>query len=324
MIGGGVAHPEGATRLGNFVAMGGDEGVIGAKDLAVTPTSPPSGAVQIRPGACAIINQYGNYEAYAARLLDYDVVPIAGTGGTARTDMIVARVEDPFEGGGWPVPDAGMENTVQYVRSAVISGVSGDPLPRTPGQAGYGYSAIPLALVTLPAGTTTVLAEHITDLRNITVLRQQGDMWSVEPVAPADGKDYLGAADFATYLPGAKVDLRVPWWASEVTVKYTLSGVGLGEDSDGVVKQAFGDLRARFGEKVTEAVRYNDQNEQGVTRTMHMCGGKIPLPVAEGYRGSVRTLRLEGRKVGGDARIWADDKTTVFVEWSFRQYPEGT
>ena len=323
-IGGGVAHAAEAVRIGNYVAMGGDEGVINANDLAVIPTSPASGSVRIRPGAVAIHNKQGLYEAYAGRLLDYDTVPIAATGGTGRTDMIIARVEDPFvPGSGFNPPGVGQENSTQYIRTAVISGVSGDPT--TVAAAGYGYSAIALALVKLPPGTSVVTDAHIIDLRTITKLRQQGDMYSVVPVAAADGKRYLGGGGaWITWLPGSNIDLKVPWWAAEVTLKVTVTGAGLGEDSDGVFKQAIGDLRVRFGEKTGPEIRYNEQNEAGTTRNTHVAAGKIALGKAEGLRDTIQTFRLEGRKTGNDASLWADDKTTVIMEWSFRQIPETT
>lgn len=324
-LNGQVAHSADLARLGLYVGSGGEEGVVGATDLAVIPTNPPSAAVQIRPGAALINNRAigSAYESYAARHLNYETVPIVGTGGAGRTDMVIARIEDPFEDGEpWADPAPGTQNFGQYVRSAVISGVSGDPY--TVANAGLGYSAIALALVKLPPNTGAVQAEHIIDIRQLTRTRHAQDMVTAEfeqerlLSAPDDG-------EYVTWLPEIISNVRVPTWAVEANVKCTISGVMHGEagDNDGEGWNVRGDLRVSMSGRNTPGTRFNFSTATGMDRGIVMAGGKIKIPVSSGLRGQMAEIRLEGRKIAGNNRIRATPgETMAFMEWVFRQTPE--
>lgn len=320
MIGGGVRHSVNVARLLSFAAFNGEEGIIGPKDLEVRERSTPGAGVRVYPGACSVLNRGAGimYESYAGRLMSQDLVDVAGTGGSSRADLIVVRVENPFQSGEpWPTPDAATDpNTVQYIKSAVISGVAADAATVT--GLGLGYSAIPLARINLPANTSTVRQAHITDLRRLTTVRRSETFNIVSPTATRT----LTAATYTNWPSDMNLSVEIPAWATHMQARAMIYGVAFG--TTGTSGQgAQGNLRISLGNAVyTESTVYNVSAATGVDRTGVFAGSPaVVIPAA--MRGTTSTLRVEGNKTSGVTSLSADTGTTGTLEVRFIQRPES-
>ena len=168
LVGGGFEHSAEVMRAALAAATSGAEGVLGAADFRVTPTAVPGTSVAVSPGNALLRNSYvgGGAQSYAVRAPSQTELPIQATGSAgARTDLVVARIDDPTYQGGAFDPA-----TFEAAKFEVIRGVPAN----TVSVAGLGlsYPAIALARVTLPASTGTVTAGMITDLREVALPRR--------------------------------------------------------------------------------------------------------------------------------------------------------
>lgn len=319
MIGGGVRHSVEVARLLSYVAFGGNEGIVGAKDLEVRPLSTPGGGVRIAKGAAAIKNRgVGfDYDSYAARWPSEDSVAIGATGsGSKRSDMVIARIENPFQAGEpWAQPSSAdlAAGTAIFRRIAVISNVPEGA--KTLAEAGQsGYSAIPLARIDLPASTSTVLATHIVDLRRL-VVAQRADAFNV--FAPT-GTQVLTSTTNTNWPTGANFTVDVPDWCTHVQMRAILGGIAFG--SAGQTQNAVGSLRLSLGSASGEGTQYN-VSATGVDRTTLLAGAAM-LSVPSGLRGTTQVVKIEGKKDSGSTSLTSDASSTISVEVRFVQRPE--
>lgn len=172
MLGGDVEHSVDSVRAAQYVAIGGREGVVGAGDLRVTQLPGLGAGATVAPGALAVNARHASYEAYSGRHLQAESVAIAPTGASARSDLVIARIEDPYyDGSPYANPDPDGDDPVarqnaQYWRLRVLAGV---PVgTQSVDELGLGMSAIALARVDLPVNTASVTQAMITDLRPST------------------------------------------------------------------------------------------------------------------------------------------------------------
>ena len=182
-VGGGAQHSSEVARLVTHIATGGQQGVLGPTDLVVLPLSVPGQGVRAQPGAAVILNKAAGAtkDSYVARMPSEDIVTTAANGsGGVRSDLVIARVENPFiSGEPWSLP---VDVTVgPYIYTRVIQGVPAGT--KTVDALGLGYSAIPLARIDFPISTATVTSGMIKDLRTV-----------INPAAPSaqpsdDGDD---------------------------------------------------------------------------------------------------------------------------------------
>jgi hypothetical protein len=208
---------DGNTESGNFLRLmlqsstAGAQGIIGHLDLAVTATTPTATAgIVIAGGACVILGVETPYQGsyYGYNVGNDTSLTIAATTGTIRSDLIVARAEDPtWSGSPWGNPASG-----QIIFPRVISGVS--PTATTmPG----GQSGIPLARIDMPASSSTVQQAYIKDLRFVTqpqrVLQVIGAQetvvrnWTVGTA----GVIWPPASNWQVYIPSWATIMQVNW-----------------------------------------------------------------------------------------------------------------
>jgi hypothetical protein len=208
------------ARMMLNAAMAEQGGVIDALDFIVTATG-LTNTVTIAPGGCVIpggdtgATQQGNY--YGFNVGSDTSVAVGATGGSVRTDMIVVRAEDPtFPGSPWSGSPAGQ---ILYLRD--IAGV-------TPGQTTVpaGISAIPLALVNMPASTSLVQQSYLVDIRQVArPMRQKGlqflngNTWST----PSNSPTVL--ATNTAWPASANWSIAIPTWATQMLVRYSLAGL---------------------------------------------------------------------------------------------------
>lgn len=164
-VGGGSENSEAHARMLTYFMFQGTEGVLSATDMEVKPLAIPGGSVRISPGGfCAIGRGSGQlYESYMGRNLSDTVVPIdPNTGGSPRTDLIIALIQDPFiPGSPWNIPldQANGPYAVPWVIKNVPNTITSFR------ELGNNWACVTLAKVTLPANTATVTAGMITNLR---------------------------------------------------------------------------------------------------------------------------------------------------------------
>lgn len=319
MVGGGVKHSTNVARLLAFAAFGGQEGIINPLDLEVRERDVPDGTIRVAPGACSILNRNPSveYDAYAARLPIEDVVAIGPTGsGGYRTDLVVARIENPFLSGE-PYPEPSPEDIaaglVQFVRTHVYPGVlSGAGAAQHPTaaqiKAAIGTdSAIPLATIALPASTGTIAQGYIRDQRRIAQFREAQTMRIVNPTASVTLND-------GTWKNIASTSVAIPEWATHFTTRGMVGGAAFAGP------QSRGGLRMVLGGTLTESTTFDERTDKGTDRATLMCGDSdTAIPVIQ--RGTSQNLVLQGSKSSGTNMV-IDTWCTASLEVVFESRPE--
>ena len=300
LVGGGFEHSAEVMRAMLAAATSGAEGIVTPGDFKVRPLSVPGTSVRVAPGNALIRNSYGGGQAqsYACRAGSETEVPIEATGSAgSRTDLIVARIDDPtYQGGSFdPL-------TFEAARFEVIRGVPAST--KTVAGLGLTYPAIPLARVTLPKSTGTVTSSMITDLRFLAQPRKERHLF-VHPLSRADEVQYLSdSRDIGDWWPSPLVTgwtVDVPSWAQRVRIVGQVGGVLLrgGEVGDA---EARGRFWARIGSQYdgtgidAEPVEWNlDTSQISHTREAWLTGADRSVPAA--LRGQ------EGVMVGVRGRV---------------------
>jgi hypothetical protein len=305
-------HPPEVARLLAHVASGGDEGVIESTDCKVTPLLIAGKGVLVNPGAVSIPNRASGArrQSYLASSNVAETVTLSDTPSSGpRTDLIIARIEDPAYMGTGPIdPEDAADGP--YIFTRVVEGVPANTT-RVQDVAGHANdSAITLARVTRPAQTGTVLQQHITDLREMAASRQHVDTKQISSsyqVLPSEG-------EWGWPLGDAGVSVAVPRWATHVEVICWISGIVL----EGA---AAGDMRVHFGgnELVGPWANFDENAAATVAnpqRFSHMASmPRKALPA--GWAGTARALFLGARRVGGSTNPRADGGTTIILQTTF-------
>jgi hypothetical protein len=303
---------EETLRLIVETAAAGGEGVIAPADLVVSALDLPGTAVQVGPGAMVAKRRAagGGAQSYAARMPTAEQVPVEPTTADGpRSDLVVARVEDPYGGEVWPEPE---DPTVgPYVFTRVISDV---PTGTTSVQdIEPGTTAVTLARIDVPAATAAITADMITDLRQIVRPRSRASRrymagaWATTP-------DDLGPVTdvWETFPLGATWPEQVPEWATHTAVHVSVTGL-LHPDA----VEARGQVRVALGAQVGAGMPYIAEH---AGRLALQVGAKFAHAPAD--RGEVLTVSVEGI---GDAAftglLRADGGTAVSVEVTHTQEP---
>ena len=275
LVGGGFEHSAEVMRAMLAASTSGAEGIVTAGDFKVRPLAVPGTSVRVAPGNALIRNSYGGGQAqtYACRAGSETEVPIEATGSAgSRTDLIVARIDDPtYQGGAFdPL-------TFEAARFEVIKGVPAS----TKAVAGLGlsYPAIALARVKLPASTGTVTAAMITDLRSVALPRVQRHLFTHNlSVEETDGINPPPGEEMGEAWPNVFWNFTIPDWATRVRVRAILGGVRVEEKSP----NNYGNLFVRFGTVPTgfstQYGRWDNSMAGGVTRQTFMVADDRTVP----------------------------------------------
>lgn len=166
---GGAEISASILRLLSWAQMGGNEGVLSSTDLEVKALDVPGTQIRAMPGACSILNRAlgASREAYVGKLFEQDVKDVSPTGsGAGRSDLVVARITNPYiDGEPWQIPEPENRALGPYIETWVEPNVPSTTTTVT--QLGFGWSAIPLARIDIPASTGTILQSMIHDLRSV-------------------------------------------------------------------------------------------------------------------------------------------------------------
>jgi hypothetical protein len=309
-----TAASEEVLRLIADVAATGGEGIVGPADLLVTALDVPAGAVQVGPGAMIAKRRAaagGGSQSYAARMPtseQVDIEPTSVDGG--RSDLIIARVEDPYGGETWPAPED--PEVGPYVFTRVIPDV---PVGTTSIlEVDPDSTAVTLARVDMPAGTTNITAAMVTDLRQLARSRSQTSRRYL-PGAWSTPDDVGPVTDWEAFPLGASWAEKVPEWATHVAVHVSITGL-LHPDT----VEARGQLRVSFADTQHGTGMPFSATQAG--RQTVQAGHKFVLDPAD--RGEMRDIDVEGTGTAGFAGVLrADSYTVLSLEVTYSQEPVG-
>jgi hypothetical protein len=308
------------ARLQLQAATSGAEGVVGAGDLAVTATATPSGSVLIASGACTIPGKeaafQGSYFGYNVGAQSLAITATGGGGG--RSDLIVARVEDPTVAGTPWTHDPATDSLI-YAR--VIAGV--DPATT---KAPSDQSAIALARIDIPVSTSTITQGMIHDLRSAddnVVVSSNRSLRAVRfqrGVTPVD----LAGNITASYenFPDLVWTVVVPPWATQAQIMATWGNM-MFQNSDGS-GDAQGTQRVHLGVGGTDVYttnsRYNfNINSSNAQRVSMTNMDQVAIPAA--LRGHTCDLSMQVQGGGTAGRLRADDWANFAVDIEFLEIP---
>lgn len=326
--GGNARHDAKIARMLSYVATQGMEGVAGALDLRVRQLTTPGSSVRIAPGGVAVHNRAtgGTYETYldkADQEFTVDIAPTDSSGG--RSDLVILRVENPWEsGGGWNPPSD--EEHGPYIHARVIQGVS----PSLTDVHNYNadWSATTLCRIDIPASTATITDSMIVDLRSIASLggeRINGvvahEMFT-DAVRSSEAGDILPATQhtFVNWPTAANWQVPVPSWATGVDV---FAVVANPEQWNGHV---WGEVRLNLGNgqstNVPATFDMDAISTQMPNRIPIFCSGTLWLP--PNLRGQIVNAKLEARQYNDTfttGTLKAQVQTYTYVQLRFKRDP---
>lgn len=305
-----TAASEETLRLVAETAAAGGEGVIGPADLLVTALEFPAAAVQVNPGAMIARRPgIGMAQSYAARMPTAEQVEVQPTGADGpRSDLIIARIEDPFGGEMWPEPEDPAIGP--YVFTRVIPDVP--PGTTSIRDVDPQSTAVTLARVDLEASTSSITAAMVTDLRQLARARSESrrrylySAWQTpDDVGPI--------TDVWELFPlGASWADVAPLWATHVSIHVSITGL---LHPDAVA--ANGTLRATCGDQTGPGIPYSVAQPG---RVAVQCGHTFAIDPQE--RGEVLRVGLEGTgTVGSTGVLRADAGTVLSAEITYSQAP---
>ena len=298
-------------RLMNQAASIGSQGVIGHLDCRVQATSPATSGIQITTGGVTILGQevtlQGSYTAWNSGL--DTTLTIAATGGSVRSDMIIARAEDPtFSGSPWTGSPAS-----QVVFPRVLSNV-GAGATQVPG----GYSAIPLARIDMPASTATVQSSYIHDLR--TVANPQVTTGILYAAGPGSQTNWTVSTTPHAWPPGASWSLQIPSSATNMIVSWAVYGAVYSDTN-----WARGFLNPQFGTSITSPALAFSQSLVSIpvgsaAFSRFTIGGAASAAIPASMRGTTQTLQFAQVTDGSQTGIiYVTENSSVALNYQFQQ-----
>ncbi|MER8103301.1 hypothetical protein [Kitasatospora sp. NPDC094016] len=304
---GSAEHSSAIARLLAYNAVGGAEGVIGPADLRVRALAAPGQQVEVLTGACSILNRAAGaqYEAYAGRMISIDKIPITPTGPTPRSDLIIARVENPYlMGETWQQPSNPAAGP--YIFTRVISGVpAGTTSVR---QVRPGDSAIALARIDLPPNTSSVLPAHIKDLRRVARPRTDDRIYTVIGC----GYSYIEPTDRTpkNWPEQANWTIDIPEWAVTAIITTNLSGLRLSNNN------VYAQMRHVFAGIAGSNSELDDDGGGGFRRADKLLADRYSIPAA--LRGTTQPLLVQTTALD-PGRIDVNSSTQLICRVQFQE-----
>lgn len=289
------------------------EGVLGSTDLEVKALATPGGSVRISPGGFVVLGRGSGqfYEAYMGKNPADHVIAVAPNNtASARSDLLIARVIDPYVAGSpWNIPTDRANGP--YVEPFIVQGVPSTI--RTIRSLGNNWSAIDLARIDIPANTSTIQTAHIVSLRSrVSAAPQQ----IPPPTAPAPVPDvniYIDNPEneFFTLIPGpsteqtlptaqqniwrnwplaSEVVVPIPSWATTMDAQFTLWNTMVDDDVWGETR-----IEVGSGEIFSGSTVYDFNKSTGWERIQVIAGGRMAIPSS--MRGKNKRFRVNSRSL---------------------------
>ena len=313
-VGGGAVIPEDVARMIPYFMFNKTEGVLGATDLEVKALATPGSSVRVSPGGFVVLGRASGqfYEAYMGKNPSDHILSVAANNSaSSRSDLVVARVIDPYVAGSpWGIPNDRPNGP--YVEPFIIQGVPSTI--RTIRSLGNNWSAIDLARIDIPANTATITQGMIVSLRSrVSAAPQQVP----PPTAPAPQPDvniYIDNPEneFFTLVPGpsveqilaqgqqnvwrpwpsaAEITVPIPKWATTMDAQFTLWNTMVDDDVWGETR-----IEVGSGEAYSGSTTYDFNKSTGWERIQVIAGGRMSIPSA--MRGMNKRFRVNARSLG--------------------------
>jgi len=212
-----------------YAATGGGQGVGGRPDCKVIALATPGNKVRVSPGTVVMRNKFPGVnpgQSYMAQWLAEEQVTITATGGSARSDLLVAKVTDPQYDGSTP---ADVEDG-PYKFAAIIPNVASTV--KSVDELNLAYPAEALARIDIPPSTATITNAMIVDLRRLAVTRTERMLLNV-PIGVNSPPQFLDAWTTESYWPPNALNITIPTWAQKMTAVYTLTGIACSDNMFG-------------------------------------------------------------------------------------------
>ncbi|WP_329047179.1 hypothetical protein [Streptomyces sp. NBC_01422] len=300
----GATHPAQQFRMLVRDLARGAEGITQGTDLKVTQLSTPGTSVQVGDGSGVVRGRVNAFQGtYSVCNIGAVSVAIAATGGSARSDMVILRVEDQeYEGNISPV-------TGQVAYFQVISNVSASATTIPDGRTG-----IPLARIDIPSSTSTITNAMIKDIRTIANPRRERQQLTQSPTLQS--VEITGNTNvYSAFNTLGGWNIAIPTWASTAKIRCDVWGLRL------TTANFFGAMRGNFGASlIVQATTIDDNGGNNIRRITHGCADTLTLPDA--YRGTTQLLRLQASGASGNTgRVSVDPSSTALYDVEFEEAP---
>ncbi|MFJ7990324.1 hypothetical protein [Streptomyces sp. NPDC096351] len=299
----GATHSAQSFRMMIRDLSNGAEGITQGDDLKVTQLSTPGGGVQVADGSGIIRGRANSFQgSYSACNVGATTVSIAPTAGSARSDMLILRIEDPqYEGTLNPAVDP-----ITYFQ--VISNVSSSATAIPDGRTG-----IPLARIDIPSSTSTITDAMIKDVRKVANPRRERSLLTQSPSATSTAISGTGAV-YSYFSTAAGWTIAVPSWASTAKIRLDIGGLRLSANA------IYGDISATFGASLSVQPVIIDDNQTFIRRAPFIMADTLTIPSA--YRGTNQLLRIRARGLAGNAgTMIVDTSSTLIADVQFEEAP---
>ncbi|MCZ4098306.1 hypothetical protein [Streptomyces sp. H39-C1] len=268
----GGTHPARAFRMMIRDLARGSQGITEGNNLKVRQLATPGAAVRVGDGSSVIRGAAWGQGSYTQYNVGDAVVPIAPTGASSRSDLLIQRVEDPeYEGNRNPATD-----DIGYFQ--VLPNVSATTVT-----APAGMTAIVLARIDIPANTATITDSMVRDLRQIANPRRTRELFTAFPGA----LDRLTSHDdrWHNWPAAARWNIAVPEWAVNTKILTTVSTLRMDTSF------AFAYMQNVFGTIQGQDTTIDDDQGTGIRRSTVIMADNLTLdPV---MRGTVQPLYLQ-------------------------------
>lgn len=217
-VGGGAQHAVEVARLLAYASTNGREGVVERGDCKVLATATPGNQVRVSSGGVVLKNYNAGAanQSYIGRNVGDDLITVPAQGsGSGRSDLLIARVEDP-QYSPWPTPANPAAGP--YIFTRLIPSVPNTTTSAR--QLGLTYPAIALARIDIPASTSTITQAMIKDVRQLFWPQETRTITTYEPAT----NQQLLAVAFSLW-PSTQPTITIPEWATWVEMQMTLTGI---------------------------------------------------------------------------------------------------
>lgn len=316
----GARHSAEVCRMLAYMATEGREGIIAPGHLKVVQRAVPSGGVRILTGGCGILARWTTFQLYAGRMTSEDDTAIAATApGVTRSDLVIARVEDPADAaGGWPVPADPLLGP--YIFTRVLQGVPATTKRLSDVQPTQ--SGIALARIDIPAATATITdamikplapliggTEFDSDSSNATPFIAEAHFSNAK--APSVASTLLGNENaYKDWPTDASWTVPVPSWATHMDIRFIAWNAGYaGGDSWGRVKMVIGGI-----DQWESPFDNNQQTGELNAVTFHLPAVRGDVPVLDAWKGKLVQFKIRGRSENNTLPGWVAVGTNSTLE----------
>lgn len=303
------------------VASQNREGISQPGDCKVTQTGTASQAVQISSGGLTMRNRQAPGESYIGAFEGTTTVAIDVTG-TARTDMVVARVVDP-DFSPWQASDIPDAVNGPYFQPFVVKGVSAGASKASDVVT---YSAVALAKIAVPA-SGNITGAMITDLRRLYRAEKDEIKLVSAGLALGDTNNLGSVGSFAPWIIPAEFSVAVPEWATHYLARLDVTNsIHYGPNGFGTLGLFFGGSGSGNSRSGGTLVASNPWAAIGAAGTSDrvsvqsaITNGPKALPA--GYAGSNRQFDLRAMKDNSSEAgyLQADAQTRAILEVTWLQ-----